>query len=208
MKAKGLISYYIDQEAPTKEESKVESKPIKASEDPTETLKLLRSEIKTSSTDLESKVLKLEDTLLSKLSLVDSLISNLEQKLAALNSPTSVYRVEASNTVSMSRSSYEPVNGTEISVPFSSTWLVLVEIGVYSPLASKGQIALGRTGSDANDKVYSTSERNWVRTQDLVTSVFSSVSTSLNEGDKLSIYWKATEGVIRGTYRSITLISM
>jgi hypothetical protein len=209
MKAKGLISYHTDQD--DKPSSKTEISSITIPELPNtskEDIILLRTELDTASSEIDSRLLGLEASLQVKIEVLESLVLKLSANLAATKPNATILRVDSSNAVSMSRNSYEPINGTEVTIPSSGMWLILAEIGVYSPVASKGNVAVGRLGSDSNDKIYQNSERSWLRINDSLTSIYSSLSTELVAGDKLSLYWKVSEGVIRGTYRSLTLISM
>lgn len=208
MKAKGLISYSIAQEASEKKAATPKVVDASRAEAFTEDLNTLRVDMGTASTGIDAKIATIESFLLGKITALEDTLQKLEARFAEIKPGTCVIRVDSHNTVSLSRPGYEPINGTEIVVPFTGNWLILGEIGIHSPLASKGYVAIGRTGFDASDKLYPNSERGWVRLNDIVSSVHTSCMSSLTAGDKISLYWKAAEGVIRGTYRSLTLISM
>lgn len=208
MKAKGLISYSIAQEATEKKAITPKVVDAARAEAFTEDLNTLRVDMGTASIGLDAKIATMESSLLGRIAALEDTIQQLESRLAEIKPGTCVIRVDSHNTVSLSRPGYEPINGTEIVVPVTGNWLILGELGIHSPVASKGHVALGRTGSDASDKLYPNSERGWVRVNDTISSVHTSCMSHLTAGDKLSLYWKASEGVIRGTYRSLTLISM
>lgn len=210
MKAKGLISYSIDSVTAASVAVSVPETPIQpeAQQATKNALQLLRTDLTSNNLDADTKLSKLELDFNEKLSLLEARIDLLQRQSATQSSESTIFRSEATNAVSMSRPGYEPVNGVTVTVPTSGNWLILVDVGLYSPVASKGQVALGRFGSGDNDKILEGTERFWFRTHDMPVSVSFSCSTNLNKGDVLSIYWKAIEGVLRATYRSITLLKI
>ena len=210
MKSKGLISYSIDSASTSSPAAViVETVPKPEVQQATRNaLQLLRTDIDSNTLDSETKLSRLELDFTAKLSLLEARIELLQKQTSIQNSEPTIFRSEANNAVSMSRQGYEPVNGVTVEAPSTGTWLILVDIGLYSPVASKGQVALGRFGSGDTDKILEGTERFWSRTQDMPVSVSFSSSLTLAKGDILSIYWKAMEGVLRATYRSITLLKI
>jgi hypothetical protein len=161
---------------------------------------------------LFSRVSTLDDALASQVVVTQLLAEKLvdcEKTLLHLQTTPPqpmAFRADAQNAVSQSHQTYAPVNGLQLVIPSSGRWLVLGEIGLYSPVSSKGKICLGRFGGGFADTILEGSERSWVRTQEDSTSVFTTACLSLEAGDIVAIYWKATEGALRATYRSLTLL--
>lgn len=209
MKSKGLISYSLDSDSTSSPAAVVETVYQPEAQQATKNaLQLLRTDIDSNTLDADTKLSRLERDFTAKLSLLEARIELLQKQTSIQNSEPTIFRSEANNAVSMSRQGYEPVNGVTVEAPSTGTWLILVDIGLYSPVASKGQVALGRFGSGDTDKIVEGTERFWSRTQDMPVSVSFSSSLTLAKGDILSIYWKAMEGVLRATYRSITLLKI
>lgn len=208
MSSKGLISYMVDSEvvtasSPTKENIVAEENPSTKN-----ALLLLRADVTSSSIDYEAKIIKLETSFNEKIELLNKKIEILQSQIHSSSSEATTYRAEAKNQVSISRNNYEPINGLTLKIPYAGNWLVLGEASVYSPVPSKGQVILNCFGQNSGDKVIESTERMWSRTSDLPTSLSFSASLNLSEGDVLSIYWKASEGVLRATYRSITILKL
>lgn len=208
MSSKGLISYMVDSEvvntpAPVRENP--------TSEDTTATrnaLRLLQADVTNSSVDYEAKIAKLETLFSAKIDLLNKKIEILQAQIHASSPESTIFRSEAKNQVSISRNNYEPINGLTLTVPYTGNWLVLGDVSVYSPIPSKGQVTLNCFGQNSGDKAIDSTERVWSRSSDLPTSLSFSTSLNLSEGDVLSIYWKALEGVLRATYRSITILKL
>jgi hypothetical protein len=206
LKAKNLISYSIHAAEPAA------TLPAPVLEHPD--LKYLQADV-TSSKDslaaLVSRLSSLEESLVSKVAEVENRLAVLDLSIGRINakSPdTLVLRADAFSVVSQSQTSYSPVNGLSLDVPVSGRWVIIGEIGLYSPVSSKGKICIGRFGPNTVDSVLEGSERSWVRTQEDAVSLITTSCLSLEAGDTLSIYWKVTEGVLRATYRSLTLIRL
>ena len=208
MKAKGLISYSTDLDASATPDLLPNPPLVEIHPSTRNALQLLRTDIDTNTSEAESRFDQLDKIINEKLSLLEDRLELLQRQTAMQKVETTIFRSEALNAVSISRPNYEPINGISIKVPSSGSWLILVDIGLYSPVASKGQVALGRFGSGDNDKIIEGTERFWFRTHDMPVSVSFSAALNLAEEDILSIYWKATEGVLRATYRSITLLKI
>jgi hypothetical protein len=199
--AKNLISYVVYSESPP-------DLGKKSSPEPTPQYGQLQQDmhgVKQSVADISAKHAESVEELAGQ---VDALTQKIDILRQAINvEPTPfVFRSEASNVVAQSAQSYNPVSGIQLSVPTAGRWLVLGEIGLFSPIPSKGKICLGRLGGGFMDTVLEGSERIWSRTQEDPSTVFITASAMFAAGDTLGIYWKSTEGVLRATYRSLTII--
>jgi hypothetical protein len=207
MKTKGLISYSTDLgvESPSNTSELTGDSELKEAKN---ALQLLRTDLTANNSDYISKLKDVEASFLSEISALRSELATLRSKVDSPKELSFAFRSEAKNAISMSRGSYEPMNGVSLAIPSTGNWMALIDVVIHSPVPSKGHIALNYTDSLGSASIVDGTERTWVRQSDLSSSVYFTVSLNLKEGDMLSIVWKAMEGTLRANYRSISLIKL